>query len=87
MKKLILIIVALLLVSCTQNGYTGETIPNNYPDTVTILNDNGDVIKVYENVKASTVVHSEKVYVDTKEGENICIVGGVVIINFGNGYR
>ena len=81
MKKLILIIAALMLMSCCGESTSSED--RYYNDSVTILNDSGEVIKVYENVKAVEGSNSERVYIRTRDGKNFCVIGGIMVVKYG----
>ena len=81
MKKLLLIIATLILVSCSD----AETRQNDcgwYADDVTVLNENGDVIRVYNNVMAT--YSGPRVEIRTRDGERFTIIGGIIITKEGN---
>lgn len=82
MKKLILIIAALMLMSCSC-GESGSAQDRLYNDSVTVYNANGEVLKTYENVMVSTAAEAEKVYIYTNDGQRFLVVGGIVIVKYG----
>lgn len=86
MKKLILIIAALMLMSCT-SGETSSKQDRKYNDNVIVYNANGEVLKAYDNVKVITGANAEKVYIDTSDGQRFLIVGGTVVVKFGDKYE
>ena len=74
MKKLILIIAALMLISCA------STESSFYSDDVTILNSNGDVVKEYDNVSAFILDSADGVCIRTRDGEKFYVLGGIIIV-------
>lgn len=82
MKKLILIIAALMLMSCSC-GESGSAQDRLYNDSVTVYNSNGEVLKVYDNVYAITSSDAEKVYIETSDRQKFLVLGGIVIVKYG----
>ena len=81
MKKLILIIAALMLMSCC--GESTSSQDRYYNDSITVYNANGEVLKTYDNVRVETISEAEKVYIYTSDRQRFLIVGGTVIVKYG----